>query len=149
MKTTVPRFALYLLLSTTGEATAEEQPAPDRSGHQLASCPSSPNCVSSLANDDRHRIAPLAITRDLATAMTRLEWILAQRTDATLVAAEREYLRVEFRTFLGFVDDAEFLLDREREVIHVRTASRLGWSDLGKNRRRVEEIRRAFSGEVR
>jgi uncharacterized protein (DUF1499 family) len=45
------------------------------------------------------------------------------------------------------VDDGEFLLDRERSVIHLRSASRLGYSDLGKNRSRIEEIRREFSNE--
>jgi uncharacterized protein (DUF1499 family) len=54
------------------------------------------------------------------------------------------YLRVELRTTF-FVDDAEFLLDRERHLIQVRSASRLGYSDLGKNRRRMEEIRGQFN----
>ena len=44
-----------------------------------------------------------------------------------------------------FVDDSEFLLDRERLVIQVRSASRLGYSDLGKNRSRIEEIREQFN----
>ena len=79
MRTILPRFTLYLLLSMAGEAAAKAQPAAGRGGQLLAPCPVSPNCVSSLATDDRHRIAPLAITRDLATAMTRLEWVLAQR----------------------------------------------------------------------
>jgi uncharacterized protein (DUF1499 family) len=49
---------------------------------------------------------------------------------------------VEFRTRLGFVDDGEFALERQARVIHVRSASRVGYSDLGKNRGRVEELRR-------
>ena len=53
-------------------------------------------------------------------------------------------LRVELRTRL-FVDDAEFLLDRSNRMIHVRSASRLGYSDLGTNRRRIEELRSQFS----
>ena len=56
------------------------------------------------------------------------------------------YLRTELRTVL-FVDDGEFLLDRARKVIHVRSASRLGYSDLGKNRSRIEELRKEFSNE--
>jgi uncharacterized protein (DUF1499 family) len=47
-----------------------------------------------------------------------------------------------------FVDDAEFLLDRTRSVIQVRSASRLGYSDLGKNRSRMEDIRRQFDAGV-
>jgi len=46
----------------------------------------------------------------------------------------------------GFVDDVEFRFDRNTGCIHVRSASRLGISDLGVNRRRIEDIRRKFSG---
>jgi len=49
---------------------------------------------------------------------------------------------------LGFVDDLEFCLDEQNNTIHVRSASRLGYSDLGKNRKRVEHIRSAFNKEV-
>ena len=43
-----------------------------------------------------------------------------------------------------FVDDVEFLLERDLDVVHVRSASRVGYSDLGANRKRVERIRAAF-----
>ena len=59
-----------------------------------------------------------------------------------------DYLRVEFRTRLGFVDDGEFALERPTRVIHVRSASRVGDSDLGKDRRRVEELRKALGGRL-
>jgi len=110
----------------------------------LAPCPSSPNCVSSQADDDRHRIEPLAFTGDPDAAFTRLKGVLAARGDTTIIEETPGYLRVELQTTF-FVDDGEFLLDRARQVIQVRSASRVGYSDLGKNRRRMEEIRRAFS----
>ncbi len=53
-------------------------------------------------------------------------------------------MRVEFHTLL-FVDDGEFLLAAEQGLIQVRSASRMGYSDLGKNRRRLEEIRQQFN----
>ncbi len=110
----------------------------------LSPCPSSPNCVSSQATNERHRIAPLAFTGDPDQAFTRLKQILGHRDDTKIVEEQAGYLRVELRTTF-FVDDGEFLLDRERSVIQVRSASRLGYSDLGKNRRRMEDIRRAFA----
>lgn len=110
----------------------------------LSACPSSPNCVSSFATAAEHKIAPLPFSDDPAVAFERLRQVLLQRKDATIITAQGDYLRVELRTTL-FVDDAEFLLDREKRVIHLRSASRLGYSDLGKNRSRIEEIRRAFS----
>ena len=110
----------------------------------LAACPSSPNCVSSQAADDGHRIAPLTFTGDPDGAFARLKQLLARRKDTTIVGESAGYLRVELRTTF-FVDDGEFLLDRAGRVIHVRSASRLGYSDLGKNRSRMEEIRLDFT----
>ena len=109
----------------------------------LAPCPSSPNCVSSQTENERHRIAPLAFSGDPNAAFARLKRVLSGRSDTTIVDDLPDYLRVELRTML-FVDDGEFLLDRTNKVIHVRSASRLGYSDLGKNRSRLEEIRRQF-----
>jgi uncharacterized protein (DUF1499 family) len=110
----------------------------------LVPCPSSPNCVSSFAGDERHRIDPLAFTGDADEAFSRLKRVLAAREDSSVVEEGEGYLRVELRTRL-FVDDAEFLLDRARRVIQLRSASRVGYSDLGKNRRRMEEIRARFA----
>lgn len=110
---------------------------------RLTACPPSPNCVLSQAGDERHRIAPLAFADAPDAAFARLKQLLARRADATIIQELPGYLRVELRTTL-FTDDAEFLLDRERSCIQVRSASRLGYSDLGKNRSRMEEIRAAF-----
>jgi uncharacterized protein (DUF1499 family) len=51
---------------------------------------------------------------------------------------------VEFRTSLGFVDDVEFYVDGSQKVIHLRSASRVGYWDLGVNRKRMESIRTEF-----
>jgi uncharacterized protein (DUF1499 family) len=112
----------------------------------LASCPATPNCVSSQAGDERHRIAPLVFSGDPDAAFARLKLVLGRRGDTTVIDERTGYLRVELRTLL-FVDDGEFLLDRAQRVIHLRCASRLGYSDLGKNRSRAEEIRSEFSKE--
>jgi len=110
----------------------------------LLDCPSSPNCVSSQADDGKHRIAPLSFSGDPDAAFARLKQVLGRRGDTAIIEERAGYLRVELRTTL-FVDDGEFLLDRSRSVIQVRSASRLGYSDLGKNRSRMEEIRNQYS----
>jgi uncharacterized protein (DUF1499 family) len=112
-------------------------------GDSLAACPTSPNCVSSQATDEGHRILSLTFSGDPDTAFARLEQVLSERSDTTISEEKPGYLRVELRTIF-FVDDGEFLLDRTHSVIHIRSASRLGYSDLGKNRSRMEEIRRQF-----
>ena len=109
----------------------------------LSACPASPNCVSSQADDGKHRIAPLAFSGDPDAAFARLKQVLGRRADTAIIEEKAGYLRVELRTTL-FVDDGEFMLDRSRSVIQVRSASRLGYSDLGKNRSRMEEIRSQF-----
>jgi len=101
--------------------------------------------VSSQAPDAGQRIDPLVFRDDRPErAFARLKQILERRNDTTIKEEKPGYLRVELRTAL-FVDDGEFLLDEERRLIHVRSASRLGYWDLGKNRRRMEAIRREFA----
>ena len=129
-----------LLAACTGERPNNLGARDER----LSACPASPNCVSSQASDERHRTAPLVFNGDPDTAFARLKQILAQRNDTAIIEESPGYLRVELRTTF-FVDDGEFLLDRIGRVIHVRSASRLGYSDLGKNRSRMEAIRREFS----
>lgn len=119
-------------------------------GAELPPCPTSPNCVSSQAGD-KHQIAPFAIKGDPDQAFKRLHLLLGKRSDTTVVAFDKDTIKVEFRTLLSFVDDGLFLLDRNQAVIHVRSAARLGYWDLGKNRRRMEEIRQQFeqAGQAR
>jgi uncharacterized protein (DUF1499 family) len=113
----------------------------------LPTCPSSPNCVSSLASDS-HSIEPLRFTGETAAAFARLRDILGKRADTRIIAADDARLQVEFRTALGFVDDGLFAMDAPNGVIQVRSAARVGYWDLGKNRRRMEKIRRQFSGDA-
>jgi uncharacterized protein (DUF1499 family) len=64
---------------------------------------------------------------------------------AKIVTADENFLHVEFRSAVfRFVDDVEFLFDDEHKVIHIRSASRVGYYDFGVNRRRVEELRKRF-----
>jgi len=112
--------------------------------NRLSPCPSSPNCVSSQSDEERHRIDPIRFSSTPAEALDRLKKVLGGMVRTTLVQETPNYLHVEFRTLLGFVDDAEFYLDAERKVIHVRSASRVGYWDLGVNRKRMESIRAEF-----
>jgi uncharacterized protein (DUF1499 family) len=112
----------------------------------LPHCPDSPNCVSSQA-EDSHRIEPFAVTGDGKDDLGRLRELLAGRSDTQLLRADEGTILVEFHTMLGFVDDAIFVLSEKDKVIHVRSAARTGYWDLGKNRRRLEEIRKELQEE--
>ena len=115
----------------------------DKTESSLFPCPSSPNCVSSLKTEDKkHRVEPLAMSGDLAQSKARLRRAILAAGDATFVRETDTYWKVEYRSrFFRFVDDVEFWFDRETNAAQVRSASRLGYSDFGVNRKRVERIR--------
>lgn len=140
----VERIIVMGILSTLLAACAGDRP--DNLGTKnglLTLCPTSPNCVSSQEKDEQHGVAPISFSGDADSALIRLKKLLAGRKDTKIIEESDSYLRVEFHTTL-FVDDGEFMLDRKGKVIHLRSASRIGYSDLGKNRSRLEEIRRDF-----
>ena len=111
---------------------------------QLAACPNTPNCVSSQApaSDKEHSVAPIAFVGEGKGAIARLKTIIENSERTKIIEASDNYIYAEFASSLmGFVDDVEFYADDSAKVIQVRSASRLGQSDLGVNRKRVEEIR--------
>jgi len=109
---------------------------------KLAPCPNSPNCVSSQSSDATHQIAPLSFTSNPEEAIATLKGIIESLPRTQIITESQDYLYAEFKSALmGFVDDVEFYLDRKANVIQVRSASRLGQSDLGVNRQRIETIR--------
>lgn len=111
----------------------------------LAPCPASPNCVSSLATDAAHHVDPLPYEGDPAAAMRRLREVIAAMPRARIVSADGTTLHAEFTSLIfRFVDDVTCAVDPAAHVIQIRSAARVGYSDLGVNRRRVAAIRAAF-----
>ena len=104
---------------------------------QLKACPGSPNCVNSQSDDPQSKIAPLP-----GVAISTIKEVVQDMERTKIVEETDNYLYAEFTSkLMGYVDDVEFYLDNSANVVHVRSASRLGQSDLGVNRKRVEEIR--------
>ena len=116
---------------------------------KLAPVVNSPNNVSSQAdiNDRAHYVAPFKFTGDAAAAFQKLVKLVQAQPRAKVITHDGQYLHAEFSSSLmGFVDDVEFLLAPEQMVIDVRSAARLGSSDFGVNRKRVESLREQFGG---
>ena len=109
--------------------------------HLLAPCPDSPNCVSSLATDESQRVAPLQVADNRGDSMARVQALLRTlpRVEFDVVGQSRIQARFTSR-ILRFLDDVTFYV-REDGVVEVRSASRVGYWDLGANRRRVESLR--------
>lgn len=106
---------------------------------RLTPCPDSPNCVSSFESDEEHGIQPLNAN------LQEIEQVLVSLDEANIVSSNGNYLYAEFTSrIMGYVDDVEFLYDSGTGMTHVRSASRLGYSDLGANRNRIESIRSAL-----
>ena len=133
-----------LMASPFGALFAGERPAHVGRG-TLTPCPDTPNCVSSRASDAAHAIAPIPFRGDPAAALQRLAAAAAALPGARVVASRPDYLHVEVASrIMGFVDDVEAVPDASG-VLHVRSASRLGRSDFGVNRARIETLRETMA----
>ena len=87
-------------------------------------------------------IAPLTVAGDAAAAMAKVRSVVESTPGARVVQADGGYLRAEFTTrLMRYTDDVEFWFDSAAGVVQVRSASRLGESDIGANRARVEALR--------
>lgn len=113
-------------------------------GH-LQGCPESPNCVSSQSLDDEHNVEPIQLNGSSRRAMQALKHAIDDSERAEVLKAEDNYLYAEFTSkLMGFVDDVELYINEADKTIEVRSASRLGESDLGVNRKRIEALRHQF-----
>ena len=137
-------WMMSLLIIACGQA-----PEPNVS-HELAPPPSTPNCVHSQADpsDAQHFIEPIRFTEDPEAIWTRLHEVVMAQKRVELVDEAESYRHYVFTTaFLRFKDDVEFVIDRDGKVLHFRSASRVGHSDLGVNRKRMERIREALAAK--
>ncbi len=124
-------------------------PRPDGLGvinGRLSPCPDSPNCVSTFSNGEEHGMDSLAYDGETSNAHHQIINIINQMPNTTIINTDSDYIYAEFRTpLLNLIDDVEFYFDSENGLIHFRSASRLGYSDLGVNRERMNVIIEAFN----
>jgi uncharacterized protein (DUF1499 family) len=109
---------------------------------RLAPCPSSPNCVSSDDGDAVHSISSLQLALPPGQTWPVVQATVAGLPRTKIITQTDDYLHAECSSAVfGFVDDLELHLRPVQNLIAVRSAARLGRSDLGVNRRRVENLR--------
>jgi len=112
----------------------------------LADCPSSPNCVSSDSQTEQHQIDAIQPKASLDESWAALKAYIQQTPRFALIEQQDNYLKAEATTLImRFTDDVEFEKRPADNLIAVRSASRIGHSDLGANRQRIEEIRTYLS----
>jgi uncharacterized protein (DUF1499 family) len=142
---TMTRFAGLAALALLAACTGERPGDLGVRDRRLAPCKPTPNCVASQADraaDPGHYVPPLAIRDDPQAAWAALVAAVRATPRAQIVAERPDYLHAEYASrVFGFVDDVEFQLDPSAKLVHVRSASRVGYSDFGVNRARIEEFR--------
>ncbi len=132
-----------------GSMSKNEKPPGLLSG-RLSPCPDSPNCVvSEIFDDDSHYISPIHYPEAMAKDSLDLIKQVIQEVGGKMTIEEEVYIAATFTsTFFGFVDDLECRIDKANHSIHLRSASRVGRSDFGANRKRVELISALFHQRI-
>jgi len=136
------------LIERDGTHGAEEtgDGASDERLRRLADCPDSPNCQGSDSSRESQRVEPFPMHGSVERTMADLVGLLEAQSGATVIAREPHYLHATFTTpLMGYVDDVEFLVDPASESVRVRSASRLGHSDLGANAKRLAALREIWT----
>ena len=112
---------------------------------KLKACPNSLNCVSSQTQSFIHQISPLSYQSSQQQAIEKIKQSVLVLPRSTLIKETEQFLQFEFKSrIFGFVDDVDIIVDDREKKIHFRSASRIGYSDFGVNRRRIKTIKKNF-----
>jgi uncharacterized protein (DUF1499 family) len=132
-------FFVLGLMSQSGEANGLVE-------GKLAKCPDKPNCISTeYEADASHYIEPIAFSQsNTSIVLSRLKNSVREM-GGSIQAETDNYLAATFTSsFFRFIDDLEIRIDMDQKLIHMRSASRVGTSDLGVNRERVGRLKRLY-----
>jgi uncharacterized protein (DUF1499 family) len=112
----------------------------------LAPCPTTLNCISSQSTDEWHYTPPLHYTGELSEARKKMVAAIESMDRAVVITEKDDYIHAEYTSrIFRFVDDVELYFDDAHKIIHVRSASRVGYSDHGVNRTRIDQLRFKFN----
>ena len=139
---------IVLLFNFRGFSRAGE--APGLVEGILTKCPNKPNCVCSEHKDDTsHYIDPIIIPQNSTVDTFSLLKNVIREMGGTIQVESGNYLAATFTSSIfKFVDDLEIRIDTTQEVIHIRSASRVGYSDMGVNKKRTELLKKLFNNRV-
>jgi len=138
-------IALVILLFVLGLMSRSGTAIGLVDGH-LSSCPGKPNCVSSeKASDSGHYIAPISLPRQRTDdVLLVLKGVIGKMGGSIAIEGDG-YLAATFSSAIfGFVDDLEIRVDTNKNIIHMRSASRMGHGDMGVNRKRTKLLKQLF-----
>lgn len=135
MKFKILLYIIFMTLSTANQANSASE-------KKLPPCRDSPNCVSSQAQDPKHFIEPFKIIGSPEKAWKALKKAIADHGRMVITHETADTLHAEATSLVfGFIDDINAILDADKNLIQIRSASRTGHSDFGVNRKRIEALR--------
>lgn len=141
-RTVFPLLGLLLLTGCSGTA-------PSNLGLHNGSftpCPDSPNCVSSDEKRESHFVSPIKFSITAKQAFEHSKKYFSSSSNFKITTVKPNYLRIEDTSMImGFVDDIELNVRPDEKIIAIRSASRVGHSDFGVNKERVERFRLEFN----
>lgn len=139
------KACILAILTTSSLSGCSNTPQVDRLGlqnGQLRSCPSSPNCVSSMANDSKHQVPAMQLQAAPEQSWEQVKATITALPRTRIITAAPEYIHAECRSAVfGFTDDLELQLLPGKRQIEIRSLARFGYYDFGANRKRVEQLR--------
>jgi uncharacterized protein (DUF1499 family) len=113
---------------------------------ELSALSKKPNCVSSQSENASKKVHALAYSKAANEQMEKVVNVISGMSGAEIMQKSDNYLYAVFTTkIMRFKDDVEIYLDEESKRLHFRSASRLGYSDLGVNRKRYDAFVNALS----
>jgi len=141
-------FVIIGLVSVVLSISSRKQPELGLLNGQLRPCPATPNCVCSEQQVEGAFAEPFVYATTADVAWRKIKYAIVE-TGGVVLTEQDGYLHAVYETpLMRFVDDVELRLDENNQAIHVRSASRVGNSDLGANRKRVARIRAAFDKQI-
>lgn len=139
-------LALFLSVGTSCASKSRDSSV-GMKDNKLLPCPSSPNCVCSEFSGTDSIISPVSFDGDQQVVWNKAIATI-EEMGGSIVQNKDNYLHATFTSkIFRFVDDFELRLDQAQKVIHLRSASRIGYSDLGVNRKRAEKFKRLFAAK--
>ncbi|MDA7916495.1 DUF1499 domain-containing protein [Verrucomicrobia bacterium] len=108
---------------------------------RLAQCPTTPNCINSQSDDPDYSMDPIPFNVPADQTIPLITSFLNSLPRVEVIEISNLYVAAVFRSkLIGYPDDVEFLMDQDKKLIHFRSASRIGVSDLGVNRKRMSQL---------
>lgn len=130
---------IFLLLSC-------QKPAPTELGvndQKFSACESTSNCIVSFDYQDGSYLNPIESEEEPERIRMKIAGIVTKDSNAKVITDQADYLYVQYSASLGLTDDVEFWFG-EAGKVHFKSRGRLGFTDLGSNKDRIEKIRFKF-----